>query len=211
MESVNGVGLRVFTVAQWFDQFVKQKQKSRADKTAAAHGQVRNEFIEFLGPRAHENTAGVSSEDIAAFRDHRELLGLAPNTLNKDIDVLSAAFNAALKQGLISVNPCAVIEDVKDKLKAGKEIFTLEQETALGKTAPASVFVERFFYAKPCPSELGFIDHNAVEEKLWHAIIDKKFSRRSRLHLLKQNSWLACSPNFDRKQSIAWSAAPGKH
>ena len=135
LESVNGVGLRVRTVAQWFDQFIRQKQKSCADKTAAAHEQVRDQFVEFLGSRAHENIAGVSSEDIAAFRDHRESLGLAPNTLNKDIDVLSAAFNAALKQGLISVNPCAVIEDVKDKLNARKEIFTLEQVTALGKTA----------------------------------------------------------------------------
>lgn len=135
MESVNGVGLRVFTVVQWLDHFVKQKQKSRADKTAAAHKQVRDQFIDFLGPRAHENIAGVSSEDIEAFRDHRESLGLAPNTLNKDIDCLSAAFNAALKQGHLSVNPCAVIEDVKDKTGARKETFTLDQVTALGKAA----------------------------------------------------------------------------
>jgi integrase len=135
LESVNGVGLRVFTVAQWFDHFVKQKQKSRADKTAAAHEQVRDQFIEFLGRRAHENLAGVSSEDIAAFRDHRESLGLAPNTLNKDVDCLKAAFGAALKQGHISVNPCAVIENVKDKTEARKEPFTLGQITALGKTA----------------------------------------------------------------------------
>jgi integrase len=135
LQSVNGVGLRVFTVAQWFDHFVKQKQKSRADKTAAAHEQVRDQFIEFLGRRAHENLAGVSSEDIAAFRDHRESLGLAPNTLNKDVDCLKAAFGAALKQGHISVNPCAVIENVKDKTEARKGTFTLGQITALGKTA----------------------------------------------------------------------------
>ena len=135
LQSVNGVGLRVFTVARWFDHFVKQKQKSRADKTAAAHEQVRDQFIEFLGRRAHENIAGVSSEDIAAFRDHRESLGLAPNTLNKDVDCLKAAFGAALKQGHISVNPCAVIENVKDKTEARKETFSLEQVTVIGKAA----------------------------------------------------------------------------
>jgi integrase len=135
LQSVNGVGLRVFTVARWFDHFVKQKQKSRADKTAAAYEQVRDQFIEFLGRRAHENIAGVSSEDIAAFRDHRESLGLAPNTLNKDVDCLKAAFGAALKQGHISVNPCAVIENVKDKTTARKATFTPAEVTALIEAA----------------------------------------------------------------------------
>jgi len=135
LESVNGVGLRVSTVAKWLEHFADRKRKSKAEKTAAAHEQIGNTFIEFLGSRAHENIAGVSVEDITAFQDHRASLGFAPNTLNKDIDVLSAAFNDALKQGLISVNPCAVIEDVRDKVKARKETFTLEQVTALGKTA----------------------------------------------------------------------------
>jgi len=48
--------------------------------------------------------------------------------------VLSAAFNAALRQGHISANPCLAIEPVKDKM-VRKGTFTLEQVTALGKTA----------------------------------------------------------------------------
>src|SRR5260370_41986937 len=35
LQSVNGEGLRVFTVRQWLDHFVRQKKKSRSDKTAA--------------------------------------------------------------------------------------------------------------------------------------------------------------------------------
>ncbi len=57
LQSVNGEGLRVFTVEQWFDHFVKQKKKSRADKTAARHEQMMVEFIEFLGHRARLNAA----------------------------------------------------------------------------------------------------------------------------------------------------------
>jgi integrase len=131
----NGEGLQVFTLEEWLDHFVKQKQKSRADKTALRHEQVMNEFVAFLGSRARLNIAAITSKDIADWRDSRESRGLSPATLNGDITVLSAAFNAALRQGHISVNPCLAIEPVKDKAGVRKGTFTLEQITALGKTA----------------------------------------------------------------------------
>jgi hypothetical protein len=134
LERVTGAKLRVFTVAEWLNQFVKQKQKSRANKTALRHEQVMNEFVAFLGPRASLNLAVVTSKDISDFRDLRETRGLAPATLNGDVTVLSAAFNRALREGHISVNPC-LIDPVKDKARARKGLFTLEQVTALGKAA----------------------------------------------------------------------------
>jgi integrase len=134
LESVNGETLRVFTVRQWLDHFVKQKKKSRADKTAARHEQMASEFIEFLGPRANLNIAAVTSKDIADFRDRRHSLGLAPATVNLDITILSSAFNAAWKQGHISVNPCAAIEPLKNRAQR-KHVFTPEQVSALVKAA----------------------------------------------------------------------------
>src|SRR5436190_7342754 len=134
LQTVNGEGLRVFTLEQWLDHFVKQKRKSRSDKTAARHEQMMREFIEFLGPRARLNIAAITSKDISDFRDHREGQGFAPATLNLDITILSAAFNAAWKQGHISVNPCAAIEPLKDKAQR-KHVFTPEQVSALVKTA----------------------------------------------------------------------------
>ena len=134
LQSVNGEGLRVFTLEQWLEHFVKQKRKSRSDKTAARHAQMMREFIEFLGNRARLNIAAVTSKDIADFRDKREGQGLAPATVNLDITILSAAFNAAWKQGHISVNPCAAIEPLKDKAQR-KHVFTPEQVSALVKTA----------------------------------------------------------------------------
>jgi integrase len=133
LDGINGgEGLRIFTVRQWFGDFVKRKHKSRADKTAKRHEQMMDEFIEFLGRTADLNIAAVTSRDIAKFRDHRESRGLAPSTLNTDITVLSAAFNAALKQGHVSVNPCAAIEPLKDK-EVHKSVFTPEQVTAILK------------------------------------------------------------------------------
>jgi integrase len=134
LQSVNGEGLHVFTVSEWFDHFVKQKRKSRSDKTAARHEQMMREFIEFLGHRARLNVAAVTSKDIADFRDRRQSLGLAPATVNLDITILSSAFNSAFKQGHVSVNPCSAIEPLKDKPQR-KHVFTPEQVSALVKTA----------------------------------------------------------------------------
>jgi integrase len=134
LQSVSGESLRVFTVEAWFGQFVKQKSKSRADKTAERHTQTARQFIEFLGPRARLNIAAVSIKDVSDFRDYRHSLGLAPATVNLDVTILSGAFNSAWKQGHISVNPCLAVEPLKDK-EARKHPFSPEQVSALVNAA----------------------------------------------------------------------------
>lgn len=134
LESVNGEGLRIFTLREWLDQFVKRKRKSRSDATARRHEQMAREFVDFLGRRADLNIAAITSKDVSDFRDHREGQGLAPATVNLDLTILSSAFNSAWKQGHVSVNPCAAIEPLKDKPER-KHVFTPEQVSALVKTA----------------------------------------------------------------------------
>ena len=113
MQSVGGESLTVFTLEQLFSHFVKQKKKSRSDSTFRRHKQTMDELIEFLGPRAKLNIAAITSKDIAGFRDRRHSLGLAPATVNLDVTILSSGFNAALRQGHISVNPCLAIERLR--------------------------------------------------------------------------------------------------
>jgi len=130
LQRVNGEGLRVFTVREWFEHVAKQKRKSKSEKTAVRHEQMHAEFLAFIGSRADLNIAAITSKDILDFRDQREAEGLAPATVNLDVTVLSAAFNAALRQGHVSVNPCATIEPLKDKA-IHKKVFTAEQVSAL--------------------------------------------------------------------------------
>jgi integrase len=155
LEGLNGETLPVYTLEQWLEHFVKQKQKSRADKTALRHEQVKKEFVEFLGPRARLNIAAISSKDLAEFRDKREAQGLAPSTLNGDIAILSAAFNGALRQGHITVNPCLAIEPVKDKASARKATFKPAQVTALIEAADSKYWKGLISVAYYCGQRLG--------------------------------------------------------
>jgi integrase len=134
MQSVGGERLSVFTLEQWLEHFVRQKKKSRADATAKRHEQMMREFMAFLGSRAKLNIAAITSKDVAEFRERRIALGLAPATVNVDVAILSAAFNAALRQGHITVNPCLAIERLKNKPQR-KGVFSPEQVAALLKTA----------------------------------------------------------------------------
>jgi integrase len=134
MQSVGGESLTVFTVQQWLEHFVKQKKKSRADATGKRHAQTMRDFLQYLGPKARLNIAAITSKDIADFRDRRQSLGLAPATVNLDVTILSAAFNSALRQGHVSVNPCLAIEPLKNKPQR-KGVFSPEQVQVLLKTA----------------------------------------------------------------------------
>jgi len=133
-----GEGLRTFTVRQWFDNFRKIKAKSQSPKTALKYDHVAQQFLDFLGPKADLNILAITSEDVRKFRDRREASGLSATTLNDDLTILSAIFNGAWRDHVISNNPCTAVEAVKDKLskkKRRKEPFSPEQVAALIKTA----------------------------------------------------------------------------
>jgi len=135
LQDATGKGLRVFTVKEWFDHVLKQKRKSKAAKTASRYEQTLNQFVELLGDRAQQNISTVSPDDISGFRDKREAKGLSPTTLNLDVTVLGAAFNAAQRQGYITMNPCTAVEPLPERSNHRKGTFTAEQLTALCNAA----------------------------------------------------------------------------
>jgi integrase len=135
MQSVNGgEGVRTFTVREWFEHFCKVKLDSQAGKTAAKYAQLKTEFLEFLGGKTDLNILTITSADVRAFRDHRKTKGLTATTLNDDLTILSAIFNGAWRDHVITNNPCTAIEPVKDVVtpkKKRKQPFTIEQIKAL--------------------------------------------------------------------------------
>ena len=129
-----GEGLRTFTARHWFDHFCKIKTDSQDGKTAAKYEQVKREFLDFLGTKADLNILAITSADVRDFRDHRKGKGLSATTLNDDITILSAYFNGAWRDHVISNNPCTAIEAVKDSVspaKRRKQPFTIQQIEAL--------------------------------------------------------------------------------
>lgn len=134
-----GERLRMFTVKQWFDHFRKIKAKSQSPKTALKYEQIARQFLDSLGDaKANLNILAITSDDVRRFRERREASGLAATTLNDDITILSAIFNGAWRDHVISSNPCTAIEPIKDsisKKKRRKEAFSPGQVSTLIKVA----------------------------------------------------------------------------
>lgn len=127
-------GLRSFTTRQWFEHWCKIKSDSRDPGTATIYEQVKRQFLVFLGGKADQNIVSITSRDVRAFRDHRKATGVSATTLNLALTILSAYFNAAWKDHVISNNPCSPIENVKDTLSPArrqKQPFSVEQVKAL--------------------------------------------------------------------------------
>jgi integrase len=139
LASVNGgEGLRTYTVRQWFEHFWKIKIDSQDAKTAAKYGQIKSEFLDFLGSKADLNILAINSGDVRSFRDSRKARGLSATTLNDHLTILSSYFNGAWRDHVISNNLCTAVEAAKDNLsptKRRKKPFTVEQVKALLDTA----------------------------------------------------------------------------
>jgi integrase len=133
-----GEGLRNFTVRQWFDHFRKIKADSQSSKTALKYEHIAQQFLDFLGQKADLNILVITSEDVRKFRDRRKATGLSATTLNDDITILSAIFNGAWRDHVISNNPCTAVVPIKDSISAKrrkKKPFSPEQVSALIRKA----------------------------------------------------------------------------
>lgn len=128
-----GDGLRSFTVRQWFEHHCKIKAKSSDSQTSAKYEQISREFLAFLGAKAKLNILSLTSEDARRFRDERAD-ELSASTLNDRLTVLSAFFNAAVRDHVMTSNPCSAIEAARDKLapsKRRKQPFSVAQVAAI--------------------------------------------------------------------------------
>lgn len=110
LERTTGEPLQSFKAREWFQHWLDIKEQVRAGKTTTRYRQVVRDFLASLGNRANLNIAHVASKDILAYRNLIISAGKSARTANLSVKVVSAAFNAALRQKHISSNPCTALE-----------------------------------------------------------------------------------------------------
>jgi integrase len=91
------------------------KSRVRAGKTLDRYRQVVRDFLSSLGPRAELSLAHLNSDDILRYRDWVIAMGRSPRTANLSVKVVSAALNAAYRQGYIATNPALALESLPVK------------------------------------------------------------------------------------------------
>src|ERR1700693_1168800 len=135
LERTTGESLRTYKVKEWLMQWLDMKGQVRATKTMDRYRQVIRDFVASLGAqRANLGLAHITPKDILAYRDSLIAAGRTARTANLSTKVVSAAFNAAVRQHLIDSNPATALESLP--VKGGERgTFTLEQVSKLVGTA----------------------------------------------------------------------------
>lgn len=134
LERTTGEPLRSYKVRDWLGDWLEMKARVRAGRTMDRYRQVIRDFVESLGARANLTLAHLTSKDILAYRDSIIAAKKTARTANLSVNVVSAALNAALRQGYIAVNPATAVESLPVKSEE-RGTFTSAQMSKLLRAA----------------------------------------------------------------------------
>lgn len=134
LERTTGEPLRNYKVQDWLAHWLDMKEQVRAGKTMDRYRQVIRDFVASLGNRATLALSHITSKDILVYRDSISKMGKTARTANLSVKVVSAAFNAAVRQHLIESNSATALETLPVKAEE-KGTFTRVQISKLVRTA----------------------------------------------------------------------------
>ena len=138
-ERAAGKPLNFHTVGQWLEDWLQNTKPTVKPRTFERYKGTITDFTDFLGDRKTAPLTSITPEDMISYREELGSRGLASTTINMNVrKALGAPFEAARKLGYISVNPCAAVKAVRDKVpkpNARRKPFTAEQIEAILKLA----------------------------------------------------------------------------
>jgi integrase len=135
LEQATGQPLHYATVADFFADWLKDKQGASAKKTAQKHTQMSQSFLTSLGSRSKLALAAIGPADIRKWSEELLRGGRAPSTVNTSVRVVSSVFEQAKRLGYIPTNPCNALTSLRDDGNGVRDTFTPEQVRALVQTA----------------------------------------------------------------------------
>jgi len=130
LERTTGEPLHNYKVRDWFDHWLEMKEQVRAGKTMDRYRQVIRDFIASLDNRADLALSHITPQDVLAYRNSIIAANKTARTANLSVKVVSAAFNAAVRQHLIESNPATALETLPVKTEE-RATFTPAQVSKL--------------------------------------------------------------------------------
>jgi integrase len=130
LERTTGEPLHNYKVCDWLGHWLEMKEQVRAGKTMKRYRQVIRDFIASLGSRANLGLAHITPKDVLTYRNSIIAAKKTARTANLSVKVVSAAFNAAVRQHLIDSNPATALETLPVKTEE-RGTFTPTQVSKL--------------------------------------------------------------------------------
>jgi integrase len=130
LERTTGEPLHNYKVRDWLNHWLDMKEQVRAGKTMDRYRQVIRDFVASLSTRANLALAHITPKDVLAYRNSIIKANKTARTANLSVKVVSAALNAALRQGYIPNNPATAVESLPVKSEE-RATFTPAQVSRL--------------------------------------------------------------------------------
>ena len=134
LERTTGEPLHNYKVSDWFAHWLDMKEQVRSGKTMDRYRQVIRDFRASLGNRANLALGHITPKDVLMYRNSILAAKKTPRTANLSVKVVSAALNAALRQGFIPSNPATAVESLPVKAEE-RATFTPAQISKLVRAA----------------------------------------------------------------------------
>lgn len=128
--TITGTDLVQTTVRSFFKDWLERKAPEIAPSTHAFYRGAASKFIEFLKSSADADLTEISREHILGFRNELSRL-LAPKTVNHLVKFLRMVFRAAKRDALVSDDPTEFVDTVRQKQKAERRPFAIEELRAV--------------------------------------------------------------------------------
>jgi integrase len=134
LERTTGEPLHNYKVHDWLAHWLEMKEQVRAGKTMDRYRQVIRDFIASLGNHASLALSHITPKDVLTYRNSIIAANKTARTANLSVKVVSAAFNAAVRQHIIESNPATALETLPVKTEE-RATFTPAQLSKLIRAA----------------------------------------------------------------------------
>ena len=133
-----GETLECYTLSAWLDEWLRRKSRSSSLPTMARYRSHTEAFLSWLGDkRRGKPLESVTPQDVRLWGESLTAGGRAGKSVLGYLKDVSAAYRAAMREGLVAFNPCALaIADVDTSDSHERQPFTTEEFEALLAAAP---------------------------------------------------------------------------
>ena len=133
-----GEELHDYTIETWVKEWLRRKTRDSSTATMARYNGHLDAFLDWLGPvRRKKPLESVTPLDVRRWRESLQDAGRAGKTVLAYLKDLGGAYRAAIREGLVSFNPCGTLEAIDTSDSMERKPFTLEEVAALLAAAPS--------------------------------------------------------------------------
>jgi integrase len=133
-----GEEMTAYTIESWVAEWLRRKRQAKSSKaTMARYDGHLGAFLEWLGPeRRRKPLESLTAQHVREWRESLQDAGRAGKTVLAYLKDLGGVYRAAIREGLVSFNPCTALEAIDTSDSQERQPFTLDEVAALLTAAP---------------------------------------------------------------------------